>query len=266
MHVTRWRGQRGVPVHELFKDPVLATLAPSPDTDTRDRTPTADMQNLSQTFLNENSVELCDTLAPYLRAGELGRLSTVCSAFSACANGTRRPKLGLTDEWAPLGHVGQDAALGKKTLMRLKPRVYSIFSNSDNNLVDHEVPCGSAVDPERTTLAVDLVHNQAGNVVEKLYSDLYWKGSTSSNGVKNAEPRLVKFMIREALSTYHTPVAQFRLRVTLSVARIGHDSHFTAYAYESPKFWVLTRGAIPKSGSAADLARKSTHRTHGRYV
>lgn len=221
--------------------------------------------NVSQQFLDENSVELADILLPYLTANDAGHLSTVCRAFSTWASGTRRPKLGLDSPWIPYGRVGRDPVMAKRRIIKLLPRMYSIYVNPDGYNIDRNVRFGSAIDPQKTRLNVDLLMHSSGKVVEHLYNDLWFsEGGTVALEALD-EPKRAKFKINASLSSYHQPVALFYLRFTLTVTRVGYTDT-TDYAYDSPAFYVVTNDSIPKPGTDADRKRRLQGTTRGRHV
>ena len=225
--------------------------------------------NLRMEFLEDHSEELRDILVPYLGAQELAALARTCRLFAPWSSGARRPKLGLVrkaddagsttlaaEAWQPKGFLGQDATMAKRRMIRVKMRMYTLHTNSDGLLVEHEVPPGDAVMPARTMLRVQLVRYGTGLVEEDLYYAPYWKnGDWGKPGEPRADPKEVEFMIRNTLSSKRRPPVRFRLRFTLEVVRHGTEVRAN-YVYETPEFWVVDPLAIPKPGSARDRARQ----------
>mgnify|MGYP001162329524 FL=1 len=221
--------------------------------------------NVSQRFLDENSVELADILSPYLTANQIGLLSTVCRAFGTWASGARRPKLGLESPWVPYGNLGRDPVMAKKRVIKLLPRMYTVYANPEGYNIDRNVQVGSAIDPEKTRLNIDLLMHSSGEVVEHLYNEVWFSEGETVALEALDEPKRAKFKIKASLSSYHQPVALFRLRFTLTVTRTGHAAT-TDYVYDSPAFFVVTNDSIPKPGTDADLKRRSQGSTRGRFV
>ena len=221
----------------------------------------------SRNFLEENSEELRDLLVPHLNAQDLASFAATCKLFSKWASGERRVRLGLVREvddsgstslaaeaWKPYGYLGEEAAMAPRRTIRAKMRMYTIHTNSDGVLVEHEVTPGDAVMPARTTLRVQLVRYGTGLVEEELYEGLYWKrGDWGNVAHEPSDPQPVKFTIKHTLSSKRCPPVQFRLRFTLEVVRHGTERHAN-YVYETPEFWVVDPATIPKPGSAADRA------------
>jgi len=251
-----------------------------------DALPLVRATNLSPQLFAENCEELRDILVPYLTADDLCRLSSVNKMFSAWASGTRRPKLGIVrevdetgdialseDAWKPYGYLGNEAAMAKRRLVRLRLRMHTVHTNSDGLLVEHEVPPGSAVDATKTMLKVDLVRYDTGVVDESLYQKSWWantkcgraKDHAQMDKLKANNPEAIRFMIRHTLSSKRRPPTKFRLRFTLSVASTTRAA-CTDYVYETPEFWVLDPNVIPKPGTARDKARKERPSTRTLYA
>ena len=229
-------------------------------------------------FIADNSEELRDILTRYLGTADLARLAQVCKLFRSWSLYAGQPMLGLarwsrsqndlelpppcdleTPIWQTHGALGEEPAMAVRRTIRLQPRMFRTYVNEHGKKVERDLPPGSAIDPERTMIRVDLMWRFQNRVCESLYHARYWKKNPGADVPPKEwpEPQPIKFQIRETLSNRRTPPEQCRLRMRLYVFRRGSDVH-TDYTYYSPEFWVASIETISGKYKGA-VARRENH-------
>jgi len=228
-------------------------------------------------FIADNSEELRDILTRYLGIADLARLAQVCKLFRSWTDYAGRPKLGLarwsrsqgdlelpppcdleTPVWHTHGALGEEPAMAVRRAIRFQPRMFRTYVNENGMTVERDLPPGSAIDPERTLISVDLVWRFQNTVCEHLYHGRYWKKAPANDVPPKdwPEPQVMKFQIRETLSNRRTPPEQCRLRIRLHAFRYGCDTP-SDYTYYSPEFWVADIATVNGKYKGAVNRRKS---------
>ena len=224
-------------------------------------------------FCADNTVELCELLAPHLDAYDLSALARVARTFRAWpATSHRRCKLRPRAKFAFRGHLGAKPVMVAYREIKMDPFVCERYTNTFGNHWTREVAPAAHVDLEGSLVDVELVCARTQQVVEQLFQDtLFQKKRERSKKQKDEQCyqwRTLRFKIYETLSSNYPAPGQFYFRTTASVARKTGEGYGT-YVHSSPPFYVVSPWAMPKEGSNAALAREqdpSRHGWRGRYV
>lgn len=227
------------------------------------------VSNLSAHFFQDQSEALRDILTPYLDAATLAGLASVCRTFCEWVEFAGKPTLGLARSsrsvpdlemppsfpqappvWQPHGLLDDEPAMATCRAIRMHPRVFRTYLNSNGDLVERDLLPGGCINFFDTTISADLVFHMENRIHSRLYHAPYWKKLQLHLPVNEWEkPQPVRFQIREALSNRYTPPAQFRVRLTLRTYRCGSDTP-TCYTWDSPEFWVVDPKTLRKSRGA----------------
>lgn len=224
-------------------------------------------------FCADNTVELCELLAPHLDAYDLAALTRVARTFCAWpTHSRRRCKLRPRAKFAFKGHLGAKPVMVAYREIKMDLFVCERYTNTFGNHRTRAVWPAKQVDLEGSLVDVELVCARTQQVVERLFHDtLFQKKRARSKKQKDEQCyqwRTLRFKIDETLSSNYPAPGQFYLRTTASVARKTGEG-CGAYVHSSPLFYVVSPWAMPKEGSNAALAREqdpSRHGWRGRYV
>lgn len=219
--------------------------------------------DVDQQLLEDEAQAFADVFVQTLEPADLAKLSTVCRAFweiGKKANETGRLRLDMK-EWEPHGRQGHKPVLNKYKKMKLIPRmVVPRQIPTDPNKPDGptflgrvDVPHGSAVNTEQTSVDVALVFAGTNKVIEKLHSQSFFMYDQKK---EKHVIRPLEFKLGSTLSRHHSPFGLYQLRIVLTVERTGYTTPETheLYTYKSPTFNIVTADAIPKPGSDRDKA------------
>ena len=194
------------------------------------------------------------------RAGlpDLSRMGGVCGQAHArsravvARHGRRRDAASSPQEtpaWHPHGLLDDEPAMASCRAIRMRPRVFRTYLNSNGSLVERDLLPGGCINFFETTITADLVFHAENRIHSRLYHAPYWKKLQLHLPVKEwDEPQPVSFQIREALSNRYAPPARFRIR--LRTYRCGSDTP------------LATPGTRPSFGSST--RRRSASRTRRR--
>lgn len=221
--------------------------------------------NLPAGYLDEHSEALKDILSTYLRAPDLGRLTTVCRALRSWSD-ARRPKLAFVAPWRPHGAVvGADATMALERTIKVDLRMQTVYANEDGNVLTMDVPPGNAVDPDLTTLCVTLMCYHTRKPRKHLYLSTYWKKghACGPDPATWGDPQSVKFQIprhHACVSNNHSPPAYYFIRFTLEVGT--HNKKFGVYVCDSPPFYTADMRTMLKRRGEAQKPPKRRRRTY----
>ena len=212
-------------------------------------------------YSDQENTALCHALSPWLELNELTALARVCRAFRSWVRDTGRQCFlgvmpldcvdganGALLPWKSHFFVDGVAHVSKRHSFHVRPCIYTCYGRFPfgEDMV-MEVPHGSLVDPERTTIKAQLVHAITHECVEELADQKLFQQVKPPKGKEApyySYRRPVFFKILDTLSSDYTPPCMFRLHVDVFVGM--HDTHdYGHYSYTSDKFWVVSTSPGP---------------------